>query len=174
MFAIETFQKYVEQARGARELGAFPRATRAINEADDPLSPEGAEAHRVVAALEAIFLVLAPGGEIDDETEPAFRRVLDTLTGGELDEEQAEDLVDGLAESLEEEGLDIRLKSVAECLHEDPSLAEQAFELCAAALKAMGTDLGDAEALLTDFAEHLALAEDRADSLRSRVDAALT
>lgn len=169
MFAIETFERWTEHARG--RLTAFARAVGPLNAADDPLAPEGAEAVRAVAALKAVFLSLAPAGRTDDEGAAAFRQALDALTGHELDEEQAEDLVDGLADALEDEGFDIRLESAAEPLRADRALAEHTYQLCAAALRASRPEPEEAELLLADLAEHLRLEEEHAERLRSRVDA---
>lgn len=171
MFAIETFERWTEHARG--KLASFTRAVGPINAADDPLAPDDANAARAVAALEAVFLAMAPGGQADDEAAASFRQALDLLTGGELEEEQAEDLVDGLADALEDEGFDIRLESVAEPLREDRALAEQTFQLCAAALRAAQSDPEEVDVLLADLADHLRIDDEQAERLRSRVDAVL-
>ncbi|MBI5544812.1 MAG: hypothetical protein HY901_13060 [Deltaproteobacteria bacterium] len=173
MFAIERFQRFASAAREARELAAFARATRAINQAEDPLAPESGEAERVVAALEAMFIMLAPSAEAIDQAESDFREVLGVMMGPELDEEQGEDLAEGFAEALEDEGLEIRLKTVAEALRRERPFAEQAFKLCAAVVGSTSMDPSDADGFLTDLAEELDVDDERVEVLLAEVEAAL-
>ncbi|HEY3445308.1 MAG TPA: hypothetical protein VGK67_03045 [Myxococcales bacterium] len=171
MIEMERFERFAAQAREARELAAFARATRTLNEADDVLQPGTAEAERVVAALEAMFLVAS--GQDEDEA-PSFRRIVGAVMG-ELDSERADELVESLAGNLEDEGLDIRLKWVGEALQGSRPFAEQTFKLCVAvaSLFAEADDPSDQDELLTGLSEELGLTDDRADELRALVDAAM-
>jgi len=171
MNEIERFERFATQAREARELAAFARATRTLNEAEDVLEPGNAEAERVVAALEAMFLVAFSQDE--DEAQPRFRGILRAVMD-ELDAERADELVEALAESVEDEGVDIRLKWIGEALHGSRPFAEQPFKLCAAvASLGESADPDAREELLTGLSEELGLPDERADELRALVEAAL-
>ena len=170
MREIERFERFAAAARQGRELAAFGRATKTLNDADDVLEPRTAEAERVVAALEAMFLVLSSCDE--GEAGPRFRRVLRSVMA-ELDEERADELVDALGESLEEEGLDIRLKGVGEALGDARPFAEQTYKLCLAIASLAEPEPGELDELMLGLAEELGLEEGRVDCLRALVDSAL-
>ena len=170
MEQISKFERFAAEAREGRELATFARATRTLNDAEDILEPRTAEAERVVAALEAMFLVLHAHSE--DEAVPSFRQVLHAVMN-ELEDDRADDLIDALTDCLDEEGLEIRMKGVGEALADSRPFAEQAYKLCLAIAVLSETEPGELEELMADLAQELDLDEGRAEALRSGVEQSL-
>jgi tellurite resistance protein len=114
-----------------------------------PLNPQpGPEAlailQRVRPFAEAMYLVLAADGEIDERERDVLRGALRTLTDGLLSTTSMEELLTEFAKARARHGLELRLDDVASALYGDPNDAELVLGLMAAAAEADGR-LGAAE-----------------------------
>jgi uncharacterized tellurite resistance protein B-like protein len=119
---------------------------------------------------EAMFLMMSADGEVSSEEREVLSGAIQNLSGGALDS----DLVDALLEEANEkatgEGRDARMKAVVVELAKDPARAEVAFVLAAAIAFADDTIADEENDTLDALAEGLGIDEERADELLDAVE----
>ncbi|MGI5863618.1 MAG: hypothetical protein ACOX6T_16395 [Myxococcales bacterium] len=169
MFDCDKFVVLAGRAEGEEPSECFTAGLQSIHDAEDPLLAESAEASKVIATLEALFLMIAVEGRVMEEEEDAARSVLHAMASAELDPGEIEELLAAFAERLEAEGFGARLEAVGRLLREDPELAEATFRLCAAVVAADGREADEDNETLNALIDELHLDDDLADQILGEV-----
>lgn len=104
---------------------------------------------------EAVFLVVASDGHIDEREADVLRGVLRALTDGQLGGAALQALVADFQLALEREGIEARLDSLAAALYADRDDAELAVALALAAALANGHIVSSEGDVIHGLAERL-------------------
>ena len=174
MFDSDKFLRLSGREAGRGHSEAFSSGLAGIGEAEEPLLPDDERAQRVLAALEATFLMIAVDGRVMEEEEDAARSVLHELVSAHLGPGQIEELLAAFAERLDAEGLGARLEAVGRALREDRGLCEETFGLCAAVTAADGKEASEENEGLNELLDRLGLDDERADELLGEVRSRLS
>jgi tellurite resistance protein len=113
---------------------------------DDSTVPTGFDpnaARLFEAIVEGAYLVASADGVIDENERATFERVVAAACGGVVTEEQVTALVADLADELAEDGLDARVKAVADRAPKRPQ-GEEVLRI-AALLAQASEDVSDVE-----------------------------
>ena len=126
---METDERINLLARVARSPGAakgstgptsiltMAAASYGAKVTDDSTVPTGFDpnaARLFEAIVEGAYLVASADGVVDESERKAFERVVAAASGGVVTEAQVEALLGDLADELAEDGLDARLRAIAE------------------------------------------------------------
>ncbi len=133
---------------------------------DDSTVPTGFDpnaARLFEAIVEGAYLVASADGVIDESERHTFEKVVAAASGGIVTEEQVQALVGDLADELEEDGLDKRLRAIAERASKRPQ-AEEVLRI-AALLAQVSENVSDVEHdVLVKLAQACNLAPTEVDS----------
>jgi tellurite resistance protein len=157
----ETVERLREAERGTT-------ARDAVSAADPHAAAGRTKASSLAAALvETVFLMAAVDGQVSALELGQFAEVVEgdlaDALGGELNE-----IVDGMARALRDEGWERRLRAVTEQLRGTPD-AERAYRL-ATSVAFVDDEVAHAEAAALDaLAAALAIAPERAHAIMSEV-----
>jgi len=119
---------------------------------------------------EAMFLMMSADGEINPEEREVLGGAMRNLSGGSLDGDLIEKLLDRAKEHSESHGRDSRLRQVVDELSKDKARAEVAFVLAAAIAFADNTIADEENETLDMLADGLGIDESRADELLDAVE----
>jgi tellurite resistance protein len=98
-------------------LAAFSYGTRPADEATVPTGFDPLAVALFEAIVEGAYLVASADGVFDAEERKTFEKVVTSACGGVVVARQISDLVGDLEDQLIEDGLDRRIKAVAEQVH---------------------------------------------------------
>ncbi|MFO0554981.1 MAG: hypothetical protein U0271_41775 [Polyangiaceae bacterium] len=130
----------------------------------DPFASDPDAKRRFEALFEAMFLMVAADGKIEDAEREVLRGAVRGLTDGAVRSVHIDKLIEQCKAALAQ-GTPARLKALAPILQEDPALVEAAFSL-SAALAFADSAIGDEEnELINDMAEAFGIDGDRAEEL---------
>jgi tellurite resistance protein len=156
--AMETEERINLLARVARSPGAakgvtgptsiltMAAASYGARVNDDATVPTGFDpnaARLFEAIVEGAFLVASADGVIDDSEKHTFEKVVAAASGGIVTESQIDALITDLTDELAEDGLDARLKAIAERASKRPQ-AEEVLRI-AALLAQVSESVSDVE-----------------------------
>ncbi len=119
---------------------------------------------------EAMYLMMSADGDVSIEEREVLSGALRNLSGGVLDGELIDKMLEEAARASEMHGRDARLKNVIASLAKEPARAEVAFVLAAAIAFADNTIADEENDTLDAFAEGLGIDESRADDLLDTVE----
>lgn len=119
---------------------------------------------------EAMYLMMSADGEIDAQEREVLGGAMRNLSGGSLDGDAIEKLLERAKEHAEAHGRESRLRQVVETLAQDKARAEVAFVLATAIAFADDTIADEENETLDTLAEGLGIDEARADELLSAVE----
>jgi len=119
---------------------------------------------------EAMYLMMSADGDVSIEEREVLSGALGNLSGGALDGDLIERMLEEAAKLAEASGRDVRLREVIASLSQDPARAEVAFVLAAAIAFADNTIADEENDTLDAFAEGLGIDESRADVLLDAVE----
>ena len=119
---------------------------------------------------EAMYLMMSADGDIAREELEVLGGALRNLSGGVLDGDMIERLLDHAKSNAEKQGRDSRLRQVIADLASDKARAEVAFVLAAAIAFADDTIADEENETLDTIAEGLGIDEKRADELLDAVE----
>ncbi len=119
---------------------------------------------------EAMYLMMSADGEIDPEEREVLGGAMRNLSGGSLDGDAIEQLLERAKTNAESHGRDSRLRQVVDVLAKDKARAEVAFVLAAAIAFADDTIADEENETLDALAEGLGIDETRADELLDAVE----
>lgn len=135
--------------RSILTLAAAAYGARPTNEATVPTGFDPHAAILFECIVEGAFLVAAADGVVDDEERRTFERVVTVACGGAVSTRHISDLVADLEAQLAEDGLDTRVKRLAEGLvvRKGVSREEHAREVLriAALMAHVSEDVSDVE-----------------------------
>jgi len=120
---------------------------------------------------EAMYLMMSADGTISDEEREVLRGALKNLSDDAVRTHQIEALMEAAKKSVDAEGRQNRIKTVASELREDPARAEVAFVLAAAIAFADGAIADDENETLNTMAEYMSIDESKANQLLDDVEA---
>ena len=122
------------------------------------------------AVAEAMFLMIASDGKIEQSEKDVFRGALKELTSGAMRTAAIEKLTEELDAALKRDGQAKRLDEVCVVLKDRAEAAEAGFVL-AAAIAFADDEIADAEnEVLNDLAEKLGISEERAEQLLDELE----
>jgi uncharacterized tellurite resistance protein B-like protein len=113
---------------------------------------------RVRPFAEAMYLVLAAEHDIAERERNVLRGALRTLTDGVLSTASMETMLGNFERARERDGVDVRLDALAAALYGDPSDAELALGLMAAAAEADGRLGASEQSIILALGERLGVA----------------
>jgi tellurite resistance protein len=120
---------------------------------------------RFDAICEAMYLMAKADGKLDPTEADTLRGALRELSEGTVRSVHIQSMMEGAEERLAKEGLEARIKAIAEHLQHDPGSAEAAFVL-AAAIAFADDEIADEENdMLNAFADALGIDGDQANAL---------
>jgi tellurite resistance protein len=119
---------------------------------------------------EAMYLMMSADGDIASEEREVLGGAMRNLSGGSLDGDAIEKLLDRAKENAESHGRESRLHQVVDTLSKDKARAEVAFVLAAAIAFADDTIADEENETLDALAEGLGIDETRADELLDAVE----
>ncbi|MFI5299791.1 MAG: TerB family tellurite resistance protein [Polyangiales bacterium] len=126
---------------------------------------------RFDALCEAMFLMAAADGKLEESEIDTLRGAIRELSEGGVRSVQIAAMVKGAQERFGKEGLKARLAAVANHLKTDRDSAEATF-ICAAAIAFADDDIDDTEnEVLNDLADALEIDGDRAETLLDELQA---
>jgi uncharacterized membrane protein YebE (DUF533 family) len=128
-----------------------------------PLEPEWgpqmqAITQRVRPFAEAMYLVLAADGDIDERERDVLRGALRTLTDGQLSTRAMASMLGDFARLRSRDGVELRLDSVAAALYGDRKDAELVLGLMAAAAETDGQVGSGEQSIIMTLGERLGVA----------------
>lgn len=136
---------------------------------DDPFAGDADAARRFDALFEAMFLMIAADGTVDDAEFEVLRGAVRGLTDNAMRTAHIDKMMADCKKRLEQ-GKAARLEAIAPILKEDPALTEAAFSL-AAAIAFADSEIQDEEnELINELAEALDIDGDRAEELLSQLE----
>jgi tellurite resistance protein len=140
--------------------------------AGEPLGEEATAALEKEFApfCEAMYLMMSADGDVSIEEREVLSGAMRNLSGGQVDSEHVERMIERATKSAEDDGRDERLVRVAEELSKDKARAEVAFVLAAAIAFADNTIADEENDTLDALAEGLGIDEARADDLLQTVE----
>ncbi len=94
--------------------------------------------HRVAPMAEAVFLMVNADGGCDESERRALRGAVRTLTADAVDDVTIDAMLKSFDESLERDGIEARISSVAAQIAADHADSEVTVDLAAAAILANG------------------------------------
>lgn len=137
----------------------------AIRQQGHPLAGDDEAMALFDATFEAMFIMLCADGVAADDEKEVLRGALRALTDGVVRSQQIEEMAVAAAARLKDEGIDVRLRAVADVLKTSTVGSEAAFVL-AAVMAFADEEIADEENdMLNDFADLLGLSEERANTL---------
>jgi tellurite resistance protein len=120
---------------------------------------------RFDALCEAMYLMAAADGKLEEVEEDTLRGAIRELSEGSVRSVHIRSMMEGAQRRLAKEGMDARIKGVAERLAGDPPTAEAAFVL-AAAIAFADNEIADEENdMLNKLAEELHIEAEVAEKL---------
>jgi len=119
---------------------------------------------------EAMYLMMSADGDVAREELEVLSGALRNLSGGVLDGDLIERLLERAKSNADEQGRDSRLRQVIADLASDKARAEVAFVLAAAIAFADDTIADEENDTLDTIAEGLGIDESRADELLDAVE----
>lgn len=119
---------------------------------------------------EAMYLVMSSDGDVASQELEVLGGALRNLSGGVLDGDLIERLLERAKSNAESQGRDSRLRQVIADLATDKARAEVAFVLAAAIAFADDTIADEENETLDTIAEGLGIDEKRADELLDAVE----
>jgi hypothetical protein len=126
---------------------------------EEPKPEAVAMTQRVRPFAEAMYLVLAADGDMGDRERDVLRGALRSLTDGMLSSQAMETMLCEFERARALQGVDSRLDTVAAALYEDPSDAELALGLMAAAGEADGRMDAAEQAIIMALGERLGVSK---------------
>jgi len=120
--------------------------------------------------LEAMYLMMSADGEISTEEREVLSGALRNLSGGAVDGELTERMLELATKRADEDGRAARLERVVAALAPDRARAEVAFVLAAAIAFADDAIADEENETLDAIAEGLGIDESRADELLDAVE----
>jgi len=120
--------------------------------------------------LEAMYLMMSADGEIQAEEREVLSGALRNLSGGTLDGDLVDRMLETATRAAKTEGRPARLKTVTADLARDKARAEVAFVLAAAIAFADNTIADEEDDTLDALAEGLGIDESRAGDLLEAVE----
>jgi tellurite resistance protein len=125
---------------------------------------------RFDALCEVMFLMASADGKVSPEEEDTLRGAIRELSEGNVRSQHIRSMMEGAQSRLAKEGLDARIKAVADKLHDDAS-ADAAFVLAAAVAFADDKIEDSENEVLNQLAEALGMDADHAESLLDEMQA---
>lgn len=143
---------------------------------DDATVPTGFDpnaARLFEAIVEGAYLVASADGVIDESERHTFEKVVAAASGGIVTEEQVTALVGDLADQLAEDGLDARLRAVAERAPKRPQ-AEEVLRIAALLAQASQNVSAVERDLLVKLATACSLSAEDVDTAMTEVQKSLS
>jgi tellurite resistance protein len=166
------------QAEGAAQpvsiltLAAASYGSRPSDEATVPTGFDPQACALFESIVEGAYLVASADGVIDDEERKTFEKVVTTACGGAVPPKAITALVADLADQLEEDGLDARVKAVAQQAHR-PEHSREVLRI-AALIAQVSDNVSDVErSVLTKLAQACGMAPGDVDRALDDVRSAL-
>jgi len=154
-------------------LAAASYGAKVNDESTVPTGFDPNAARLFEAIVEGAYLVASADGVIDESERATFEKVVAAASGGIVTEEQVNALVGDLADELAEDGLDARLRAVAERAPKRPQ-GEEVLRI-AALLAQANNDVSDVEReVLAKLAAACSLTQTDVDVALDDVKKALT
>ena len=120
---------------------------------------------RFDALCEAMYLMATADGKLDEAEEEVLRGAIRELSEGSVRSVHIRSMMEGAQRRFSKEGMDARIKAVAEKLHGDPPTAEAAFVLAAAVAFADNEIADEENDMLNKLADELGIEADVAEKL---------
>jgi len=162
--STSTVARLRDQLRAAGQKGMVSVAT--AEEAPDVALLEA----EYGPLCEAMYLMMSADGDMAPEEHEVLGGAMRNLSGGALDGDLIEKLLDRAKEHADFHGRESRLRQVIESLAQDKARAEVAFVLAAAIAFADDTIADEENETLDAIAEGLGIDEARADELLDAVE----
>lgn len=122
------------------------------------------------AVVEAMYLMVAADGKIEDSERQVVKGAVRELTANQMRGAQIDELVAALDKRLAEEGQPKRLDAICEVLKGRVEASEAAFVLSAAVAFA-DNEIADAEnEIMNDLADKLNISSERAEALLDELE----
>ena len=154
-------------------LAAASYGSRPSDEATVPTGFDPQACALFEAIVEGAYLVASADGVIDDEERRTFEQVVTTACGGAVPPKAITALVADLSDQLQEDGLDARVKAIAEHAHR-PEHGREVLRI-AALIAAVSENVSDVEhAVLAKIAQACGMAPADVDQALSDVRMALS
>jgi tellurite resistance protein len=156
-------------------LAAASYGSRPSDEATVPTGFDPQACALFEAIVEGAYLVASADGVIDDQERKTFEKVVTTACGGAVPPQAISALVSDLSDQLSEDGLDARVKAVAEHAHR-PEHSREVLRI-AALIAQVSESVSDVErTVLTKIAQACGMApadvEQALTDVRAALDAA--
>lgn len=106
-------------ASSTRSILTLAAAAYGARPTSEATVPTGFDPHAAIlfeCIVEGAYLVAAADGNVDEEERQLFERIVMVATGGAVSKSHISDLVADLEEQLAEDGMDLRVKRLAEGL----------------------------------------------------------
>jgi len=153
-------------------LAAASYGARPSDEATVPTGFDPQACALFEALVEGAYLVASADGVVDDEERRTFEKVVTTACGGAVPPKAISALVEDLADQLSEDGLDKRVKAVAQQAHR-PEQAQEVLRI-AALIAQVSESVSDVErGVLLKIAEACGMQPNDVDKALDEVRAAL-
>jgi len=159
--STSTVVRLRDQLRAAAQRGSVELSEAAADEAV-------VEEYRPLC--EAMYLMMAADGDVSTEEREVLGGAMRNLSGGALDGEIIERMLEAAVKRSTDEGRRERLDAVVAELSKDRARAEVAFVLAAAIAFADDTIADEENDVLDAIAEGLGIDESRADELLDAVE----
>jgi tellurite resistance protein len=154
-------------------LAAASYGSRPSDEATVPTGFDPQACALFEAIVEGAYLVASADGVIDEQERKTFEKVVTTACGGAVPPQAISALVSDLSDQLEEDGLDARVKAVAEHAHR-PEHSREVLRI-AALIAQVSENVSDVEhAVLTKIAQACGMAAVEVDQALTDARAALS
>jgi tellurite resistance protein len=126
---------------------------------------------RFDALCEAMYLMASADGKVAPEEEDTLRGAIRELSEGNVRSQHIRSMMEGAQSRLAKEGVDARIKAVAEKLGEDEASADAAFVLAAAVAFADDKIEDSENDVLNSLADALGMDADHAEKLLDEMQA---
>lgn len=120
---------------------------------------------RFDALCEAMYLMAKADGKLDPAEADTLKGALRELSDNTVRSHHIQQMLESAEERLSKDGLEVRIKAVAENLADDEGSAEAAFVLAAAVAFADNEIADEENDMLNSFAEALGIDGDQATAL---------
>jgi tellurite resistance protein len=120
---------------------------------------------RFDAICEAMYLMAKADGKLDPAESDTLRGAIRELSDGNVRSVHIQKMMEGAEQRLAKEGLEARIKAVAQKLEGDEGTAEAAFALAAAVAFADNEIADEENDMLNSFADALGIDADKANAL---------
>ncbi len=164
--STSTVVRLRDQLRAAGQRGMVAVSVGA----EQGASNADAVAAELAPLLEAMYLMMSADGEISTEEREVLVGAMRNLSGGDLDGEVIDKLLERARANAESHGRESRLRQVVDDLAKDKARAEVAFVLAAAIAFADNAIADEENETLDALAEGLGIDEARADELLDTVE----